>query len=133
MAHFAKLDDANMVTAVHCLHNNVLIADGVESEEKGVDFLEQLHGGGRWVQTSYNTSGGAHSLGGTPMRKNYAGIGYSWREDLDAFVPPRPYDSWSLDTDSCLWNPPVPLPSGGGRYIWDEENLEWKEMQGGAK
>jgi len=129
MAHFAKVDDENTVTEVHCLHNDVLSFNGVELEQQGIAFLEKLHGGGTWVQTSYNTNGGVHRTGGEPFRKNYAGKGYQWREDLDGFVPPRPYDSWSLEPETCQWKPPVPMPEDADknkRYVWDEENLGWE-------
>ena len=86
-------------------------------------------GPGEWVQTSYNTKGGAHVLGGTPLRKNYAGIGFTYDQSRDAFIPPRPYASWSLNDDTCLWKAPIPYPSDGKYYEWDEELLSWKEMQ----
>jgi hypothetical protein len=84
---------------------------------------------GEWVQTSYNTKGGVHVLGGTPLRKNYAGIGFTYDQSRDAFIPPRPYASWSLNDDTCLWKAPIPYPSDGKYYEWDEELLSWKEMQ----
>lgn len=130
MAHFAKIDSANVVTAVHRLSNDVLMVDGVESEQRGVDFLAQLHGGGTWIQTSYNTRGGKHSKGGTPMRKNYAGRGYKWRSDLDAFVSPRPFESWSLNRETCRWDAPVPRPEDGMHW-WDEGNLKWVGHENG--
>lgn len=125
MAHFAEIKDGIVVRVV-VVNNQCLNVNGMESEAAGQEFLARY--GGDWKQTSYNTRGGEHKEGKEPFRKNYAGIGYSWREDLDAFVPPRAFGSWSLDLDSCLWSPPVPVPDDGGHYMWDEENLEWKEI-----
>ena len=94
MAHFAKLDENNVVLEVHCVHNNELMIDGIESEAKGVAFLVMWSGGySFWKQTSYN---------GT-MRKNYAGIGYTYDPDRDAFIPPKPGDSYVLDEQTCQW------------------------------
>jgi hypothetical protein len=81
---------------------------------------------GDWIQTSYNTRGGQHTLGGTPLRKNYAGIGYTYNAQLDAFIPPKPYASWVLDEETCLWNAPVARPTDG-RYKWNEDSLMWEE------
>jgi hypothetical protein len=78
-----------------------------------------------WIQTSYNTHGGVHIQGGTPLRKNYAGVGYSYDEALDAFIPPKPFDSWILDESTCYWKAPIEYPSDGDRYLWDEENQQW--------
>lgn len=80
---------------------------------------------GQWIQTSYNTRGGVHTNGGTPLRKNYAGIGYSYDATLDAFIPPQEYPSWTLNTETCLWEPPVPMPTEGGPYRWDEATTSW--------
>lgn len=77
----------------------------------------------KFVQTSYNTKGGVHSAGGTPLRKNYAGVGFSYDKEKDAFIPPKPYPSWVLDEESCLWNPPIPYP--GGDVKWDEDSKAW--------
>lgn len=119
MAHFAKLDDANVVLEVHCVHNNELMVDGVESEAKGVEFLVSWSGGyTKWKQTSYN---------GT-MRKNYAGVGYTYNPDRDAFIPPRPFTSWLLDEHTCQWNPPFSYPDDGNRYQWDESTLTWTAL-----
>jgi len=84
---------------------------------------------GEWLQTSYNTRGGVHQLGGTPLRKNYAGVGYSYSSILDAFIPPKPYASWMLNEDTCLWEPPVPYPNNNKTYEWNEETLSWKEIE----
>jgi hypothetical protein len=115
MAHFAKLDDNNVVIAVHVVNNDVITIDGVESEQAGIDFLTQLHGHLNWKQTSYNGS----------IRKNYAGIDYKYDATLDAFVSPQPYPSWTLDANA-KWIPPIPRPEGNG-WKWDEENQLWVE------
>ncbi len=80
---------------------------------------------GNWIQTSYNTQGGVHKAGGTPLRKNYAGVGFTYDTVRDAFIPPHTFPSWLLDESSCLWQPPVAMPSDGTRYVWDEANLAW--------
>lgn len=120
MAHFVKIDE-----------NNVVI-DGMVVEQ---DMLDTGLWGdpARWIQTSYNTRGGVHygpdgqPDGGIALRKNYAGIGYSYDPDRDAFIPPKPYPSWILDEDTCFWNPPVPYPTDGELYIWEESLQEWKK------
>jgi len=126
MAHFAKLGSENTVEKVIVVHNNKLLVDGVESEQPGVDFLNNLYKTSDvWKQTSYNTQGGVHKLGGTPFRKNYAGIGYTYDEDRDAFIPPKPYPSWILNEDTCLWEAPVAFPDDGKNYDWNEETAKW--------
>ena len=118
MAHYAFLDESNIVT-------DVIV--GKNEGEEGADW-EQHYGnfrGQTCKRTSYNTSGGVHSGGGTPYRKNYAGIGYSYDLARDAFIPPKPYPSWLLDEDSCQWEPPVPYPNDGELCIWDEAAGEW--------
>jgi len=97
----------------------------VEQEVNGVDFLTKLTGWSIWKQTSYNTYGGAHKTGGTPFRKNHAGIGYTYDEDRDTFIPKKPFASWTLNETTCLWEPPVVKPNDGQRYIWNEENQTW--------
>ena len=119
MAHFAKLDENNIVLAVHVVVNDVIIVDGQESEQAGIDFLTQLHGYPYWKQTSYNAS----------FRKHYAGIGYTYRSDIDAFVPPQPYPSWTLDADAN-WQPPLAMPTDGKMYLWDETNQVWEAQDG---
>ena len=81
-----------------------------------------------WKQTSYNTKGGVHALGGTPFRKNYAGIGYSYDSGRDAFIPPKPFASWSLNETTCLWDAPIPMPTDGKMYKWDEPTISWVEV-----
>lgn len=119
MAHFAKLDDNNVVLEVHCVHNNELLVDGVESEAKGIEFLVSWSGGcTNWKQTSYNGN----------IRKNYAGIGYVYDDERDAFISPRPFTSWLLDEHTCQWNPPIPYPNDGNPYAWDESTLTWTAL-----
>ena len=119
MAHFAKLDENNVVLEVHCVHNNELMVDGVESEAKGVEFLVMWSGGyPYWKQTSYNKT----------FRKNYAGIGYIYDPDRDAFIAPQPFPSWLLDEQTCQWHPPIQYPSDDKRYEWDEQTTSWKEI-----
>lgn len=80
---------------------------------------------GEWIQTSYNTHGGVHANGGTPIRKNYAGIGFTYDRERDAFIPPKPFDSWTLNEETCLWEAPVAYPTDGGFYSWDEASANW--------
>ena len=122
MAYFAEIDDTNVVTRVLAVPDS--------QEERGHDFLAvDLGLGGTWVQTSYNTRGGVHTNNGTPLRKNYAGIGYIYDIERDAFIPPKPFDSWLLNEDTCLWDAPTPYPSDGGIYGWDEDTKSWIEVQ----
>ena len=120
MAHYAFLNMQNIVTEVIV---------GKDETEGPTNW--EIHYSNRREQvckrTSYNTLAGEHKLGGTPFRKNYAGIGYTYDETRDAFIPPKPYDSWSLNEDTCLWGPPVEMPSDGKRYSWSEENKNWIE------
>jgi hypothetical protein len=126
MASFAKIGLNNKVIAVHSVHNNELKdSNGVEQEVNGIEFLTNLHGWAIWKQTSYNTKGGVHSSGGTPLRKNHAGIGYTYDEDRDAFIPPKPYASWLLNETTCQWEAPVALPDTENRYTWNEETTTW--------
>ena len=126
MAHFAKLGLNSEVIGVYVVDNeNLLDADGNEQEQIGIDYLLGVHGGGTWVQTSYNTYGGEHSSGGTPLRKNYAVIGYTYDESLGAFIQPQPFTSWTLNEETCLWEAPVPYPDDGKTYDWNEETLAW--------
>jgi hypothetical protein len=85
---------------------------------------------GQWIQTSYNTHGGIHTLGGTPLRKNYAGIGFNYDSQRDAFIPPKPFASWLLNEETCLWAAPVPYPTDGGEYVWDENTTSWQPNPG---
>lgn len=118
MAHWAEIVDG-VVT-------QVLVTDN-DMPNEGYDWLvENL--GGMWVQTSYNTHGGVHSEGGTPLRFNFAGIGFSYDSGRDAFIPPKPYPSWVLDEETCLWVAPIPMPDDGGRYDWDESIGDWVQV-----
>jgi len=119
MAHYARLDKNNVVTQVIVVDNkDTADASGVEKEYIGAAFCERLFGG-TWKQTSYNGN----------MRKNYAGIGYTYNEDIDAFVPPKPYASWVLDNDTAQWNAPVAMPDDGERYTWDEDTTSWVAVE----
>jgi len=146
MAYFAKIVGTNnIVTEVCSVGNDILMKDGVEDEQQGVEFLHNLYKNKyTYIQTSYNTSGGQHKLGKTPLRKNYAGVGYTYDKDRDAFIPPKAYPSWVLDEETCRWNAPTPLPDdalfvtlekdeelgeSGKKYIWDEDTVSWKEIE----
>lgn len=117
MAHFAKLDENNIVLAVHVVNNDVITIDGVESEQAGIDFLTELHGHASWKQTSYNGS----------FRKNYAGQGMTYDASRDAFIESKPFPSWILNETTCRWEAPVAFPSDGKRYTWDETTVSWIE------
>ena len=126
MASFAKIGLNNKVIEVLSIVNEVLHdSNGVEQEAIGIDFLTKLTGYPVWKQTSYNTHGGVHSNNGTPLRKNHAGIGYTYDEDRDAFIPKKPFNSWILNEDTCLWNAPVAYPTDGEKYTWNELTLAW--------
>jgi hypothetical protein len=126
MASFAKIGLNNKVIAVHSVVNEVLHdSNGIEREDIGIDFLTKLHGWAIWKQTSYNTIGGVHINGGTPLRKNFAGIGFIYDEDRDAFIPPKPFNSWILNEDTCKWEAPVALPDTENRYTWNETTTTW--------
>jgi hypothetical protein len=117
MAHFAKLDENNVVLEVTVINNiEMLTAGNVESEMMGVAFLIRWSGGySNWKQTSYNGK----------IRKNYAGIGFTYDATRDAFIPPQPFPSWTLNEDTCLWEAPVAYPTDGERYQWDEATTSW--------
>jgi hypothetical protein len=115
MSHFANIDDNNVVTQVIVAEQDFINSGAVGDPSK-------------WIQTSYNTSGGQHKNGGTPLRKNYAGIGYSYDVSRDAFIPPKPYDSWVLDEDTCWWTAPTPMPTDGKLYQWNELGMVWEEV-----
>ena len=131
MAHFAKLGKGNIVQQVVVVANAVLKdKDNKEQERLGVKFLQELYGSRDiWKQTSYNTRGGEHQLGGTPFRKNFASVGYKYDEDKDAFIQPQKYKSWTLDEISCTWKPPVAHPLDGKTYTWNEQTLNWDEVE----
>lgn len=126
MAHFAKIGLNSKVIETVVVHNNELLdANGVEQETNGIDFLTKLTGWSIWKQTSYNTFGGQHTLGGTPFRKNYGSIGFTYDEEKDAFIPPKLYNSWTLNETTCLWEPPVSYPNDDNNYVWNETNKQW--------
>jgi len=116
MAHFAQLDENNVVTQVIVVANDELLDNGVESETRGIAFCQSLFGG-NWKQTSYNGN----------IRKNYAGIGYTYDANRDAFIPLKFFQSWILNEDTCLWEAPTPMPTDGKFYRWDESTLSWVE------
>lgn len=121
MAHFAQLDANNVVTQVIVVGNkDTADANGVEKESIGVAFCEKLFGG-TWKQTSYNGN----------IRKNYAGIGYTYDATRDAFIPPKPFNSWVLNETTCQWEAPVPMPTDDKRYTWDEATTSWVEVPNG--
>lgn len=129
MANFAKIGLNNKVIEVLYVNNDeVKDSDGKEFEKIGVTFLTLLTGWSLWVQTSANTFAGQHLNGGTPLRKNFAGIGYTYDQDRDAFIPPKPFPSFVLNENTCLWESPVPYPTDGNRYEWNEENKEWVSL-----
>jgi len=113
MSHFAKVEDG-IVTQVIVAEQDV-IDSGLFGDPKS------------WMQTSYNTVGGIHAQGGTPLRKNFAGIGYNYDAYRDAFIPKRPFKSWLLNEQTCLWEAPIPMPNDGKKYTWDEPTTSWVE------
>lgn len=114
MAHFAKV-------------NNGIVEQVIVAEPEFFrTFVDSSPG--EWIQTSYNTRGGVHLNGGTPLRKNFAGVGFTYDSVRDAFIPPKPYNSWVLDEDSCTWNPPVACPQDGKIYAWDESQQNWVKV-----
>ena len=115
MSHFAQIDENNTVTQVLVIEQAV-VDTGMFGDPNS------------WIQTSYNTSAGEHRLGGIPLRKNYAGIGYSYDSTRDAFIPPKPFASWVLVEDTCLWQASTPRPSDGKMYTWDEDTLSWIDI-----
>lgn len=114
MSHFAKLDG-----------NVVIFVTVGRDEDDGKELELSARTGHTYKQTSYNTRGGVHLLGGTPFRKNFAGIGYTYDAERDAFIPPKPYASWVLNEDSCLWEAPIAYPTDGALYLWNEANQTW--------
>lgn len=119
MGHFARVDKNNIVKQVIVAEYNFL--------DENPQLLED---GDRWIRTSYNTHGGVHLTGDMPpLRKNYAGVGFTYDVIRDAFIPPKPtFDSWLLNEETCLWEPPIPCPNDGKFYNWNEENQTWDEL-----
>ena len=123
MAHFAKINvNTNQVVHVSAVDNwNIVDGEGNEIEAIGIAYLESVHGSDSnfiWRQTSYNNN----------MRKNYAGVGMTWDAGRNAFIPPKPFNSWTLNEDTCRWDPPTPMPNDGKMYSWNEETLSWVEQ-----
>jgi hypothetical protein len=115
MAHFAKVVEGKVTQVI------------VAEPDFFATFVDSSPG--EWIQTSYNTKGGVHVSGGTPLRKNYAGIGYTYDRERDAFIPPQPYASWALNEDTCLWSAPIPYPTDGKEYRWNENAQSWEEIE----
>jgi hypothetical protein len=114
MSHFAKIVDNKVV--------NVIVAEP-EFFETFIDSSPGL-----WLQTSYNTHGGVHKLGGTPLRKNFAGIGWNYDAEHDAFYEPQPFSKWNLNMESFLWEPPIPMPDDGNKYLWNDADGVWEQI-----
>lgn len=120
MAHFAKLDNNNLVLECLVVSNNVLLNDiGYEVENRGIELLKAITGHENWKQTSYSNS----------FRKNFAGIGYTYDALFDAFIPPKPFNSWLLNETTCAWGPPTPMPLDGLSYTWDENTVTWIRIE----
>lgn len=118
MAHFAKINSDGIVVDIIVVNNDVLLENGIEKEQKGKEFIQDLFGSGTWVQTSYNGN----------IRKNYAGIGYKYDGERDAFIPQKPFESWTLNENTCTWQAPVAYPTNiqsDEAYEWDENNQQW--------
>jgi hypothetical protein len=120
MAHWAEIDNENIVT-------RVLVGNNDDPDEGYQWLIDNL--GGKWVKTSYNTIAGQHTLGGTPLRGNYAGIGFIYDEELDAFYAPKPFASWTLNTTKFIWEAPKPYPTDSKFYTWDEADQNWIEVR----
>ena len=121
MAHFAKLNSDNIVLTIEVVSDDI-----ATTEQAGVNFLNNLYDTSDvWKQTSYNTKGGVHQLSGTSFRKNYAGIGYEYNQTRDAFISPKPFNSWILNEETCLWEAPVAKPDDNKEYEWNEDNQTW--------
>lgn len=119
MAHFARLNENNFVTEVIVVNNEVITVDGQESEQAGIDFLTNLYGHSLWKQCSYNAN----------FRHCYPASGFEWREDLDAFIRPKEYESWTLNETTFEWEAPTPEPDNGKGHYWDESTLSWIEFE----
>ena len=136
MGYFVILDENNYVVKVDTINNSVFTINNIENVDKANDFLNNLFNTNNlYLQTSYNTRGGVHYTNNQPsqdqskaFRKNYAGIGYYYDNIRDAFIPPKPFPSWTLNEESCLWDSPIPYPSDGKMYTWNEDILNWQEI-----
>ena len=118
MAHAAKVNEETFLV-------EEVVVIPAEHQHQPQEYLNGLGKEGWWLQTSYNTRGGVNAVSGTPLRKNFAGIGFTYDVARDAFIPPKPFDSWTLNEDTCLWNPPVAYPTDGMMYEWSEDDLDW--------
>ena len=128
MAHFVKIDNSNVVLQVIVVDDkDTQDGNGDEVEAIGAKYLADGFGG-TWKKTSYNTIANTHRLGGTPFRKNYAGIGHIYDATRDAFYAPKPYDSWTLNEDTCHWEAPTAMPDDGKLYDWNEGTTSWDEV-----
>jgi hypothetical protein len=127
MAHFAKLGTGNIVEEIIVVSNDIAI-----TEQDGINFLKNLYKDQHLpvIQTSYNTHGGVHNNNETPLRKNYAGIGFQYDQTRDAFIPKKPYNSWVLNEQTCLWESPIVYPTDGQRYQWNEQIQNWELING---
>jgi hypothetical protein len=134
MAHFARVDKDNIVQNVIVVDNEQLLNEqGVEEEDVGKVYLNKIYGYGyNWIQTSYHTYANQHPQN-KPFRKNYAGIGHTYDKDRDAFIPPKPYNSWILDEDTCRWHPPQSYPDDEKSYQWNEDTTSWDEVDMGDR
>jgi hypothetical protein len=120
MSNFANLNEENVVI-------NVIVGNPNLSDKKNLELVKKIFDG-KWVQTSYNTFAGEHKLGGIPLRKNYAGIGMTYDEEKDAFLYPKPYESWLLEEETCQWKAPIEMPTDDKMYVWDETSVNWVEQ-----
>ena len=118
MSNWAEVDNNIVLRVIACDNNE---------PDEGYQLLIDNFGG-TWIKTSYNTLKGIHLLGGVPLRKNFAGIGYSYSQSLDAFIPTKPYNSWLLNEDTCQWEPPTPMPTDDKHYTWNEATTSWVEI-----
>ena len=124
MAHFAEINEENIVLRVLVVNDS-----DANTDESGQEFLANTLGfGGTWLKTSYNTVGGVHHNGGTPLRMNFAGVGSTYDSIKDAFIPPATFPSWILNSDTCRWEAPTPMPTDGKIYKWDEDTTSWVEL-----
>jgi hypothetical protein len=132
MASFAKIENNIVTTVVSVVNEVIKDSNGIEQESIGINFLKTLYNepNAIWKQTSYNTVGGIHQLGGTPFRKNHAGIGYTYDENRNAFIAPKTYNSWILNEQTCLWEAPIPMPTtileDNKYYFWNESIINWE-------
>ena len=127
MASFAKIENNIVITVISVVNDVLKDSNGIEQESIGIQFLRNLYNepNAIWKQTSYNTVGGIHNNGGTPFRKNHAGIGYTYDSQRDAFIAPKPFNSWILNEQTCNWDAPVARPNDNNIYSWNEEIQNW--------